>query len=852
MSGGLAFAFPWVLSALLALPGLWWLLKAVPPPPRTVVFPPIRLLIGLVSRQKTPDHMPLWLLILRVLLAAALIVAAAGPVLGPQSRPSQTTGPLLIAFDDGWQTALDWSARQQWIEDRLKEAGRQGRAVYLVPTAPPMPSALGPLRPDQALTALQGWRPKPWESDRDSVVRALGRMPTDQGIESVWLADGVEDGNSRAFIAALARLGNGPTVVLGRTGAALASGAEGQDLGLQVKSLSDDAVTVVALDDLGRELARTVSASSQASFSLPLSLRNRIGRVVIEGDHGAASTVLMDERSRRRIVALVERTGEAGQQPLLDSLTYVAKAAMPFAEIKSGAVSDNLADNPSVLVFDTGIKAEDFDAVRTWVEAGGMLLRFADGTIAQNPDEPLLPTRLRAGGRELGGVLSWSEPQSLSPFPADGPFDGLAIPDDTAVRSQVLADPDFAPGVKIWARLADGTPLVTARPLGRGWVVLFHCAATPTWSSLPLTGLFPEMLHRLVLMSRSGAVTETGPFKPVRVLDGFGALGAPSSEVTAITLKTEPGPGHPPGLYGDPAAPMAFNLGDHIRPLHPLTLPSSIRVQTVRDRGAERDLRPAFLILALVLGLADLVLTSRLVRVVALLAVMACPAARAAEDWTPGLETRLAYVKTGDAAIDKKSLAGLQALTKVLAARSTAVLADPKGVALDADPLAFYPLLYWPVTQEGGVPSDWAAAEVKRYLKRGGLIVFDRQDGGGTDPTMNAAMRRINRALDLPLVRPIAADHVLTRSFYLIRSMPGRFTGGAVWVQADGAENDGVSSVVLGSNDWAGEWAGLGDEAEREASFRFGVNLCIYALTGNYKADQVHMPAILERLGRQP
>ena len=41
-----------------------------------------------------------------------------------------------------------------------------------------------------------------------------------------------------------------------------------------------------------------------------------------------------------------------------------------------------------------------------------------------------------------------------------------------------------------------------------------------------------------------------------------------------------------------------------------------------------------------------------------------------------------------------------------------------------------------------------------------------------------------------------------------------------------------------------------GGEQQREWAFRFGVNLVMYALTGNYKTDQVHVPALLERLGK--
>ncbi|NQV82063.1 MAG: DUF4159 domain-containing protein, partial [Alphaproteobacteria bacterium] len=123
-------------------------------------------------------------------------------------------------------------------------------------------------------------------------------------------------------------------------------------------------------------------------------------------------------------------------------------------------------------------------------------------------------------------------------------------------------------------------------------------------------------------------------------------------------------------------------------------------------------------------------------------------------------------------------------------------------------------------------------------------------------------LREVLRKLDMPPLAPVPEDHVLTKAFYLMSDFPGRYSGGAVWVEREiGGANDGVSSVIVGSNDWAAAWA-IDDEGrylaspvpggnqQREMAYRFGVNLVMYAFTGNYKADQVHIPAILERLGQ--
>ncbi len=134
------------------------------------------------------------------------------------------------------------------------------------------------------------------------------------------------------------------------------------------------------------------------------------------------------------------------------------------------------------------------------------------------------------------------------------------------------------------------------------------------------------------------------------------------------------------------------------------------------------------------------------------------------------------------------------------------------------------------------------------------------------------ALRSILSSLDIPELEPVPRDHVLTKTFFLLRDFPGRFTNGQLWVEALPAETeedpgrparagDGVSSILITSNDFAGAWAIRqdgqpmlplvpGEPHQREYAFRSGVNIVMYALTGNYKADQVHIPALLERLGQ--
>ncbi len=182
------------------------------------------------------------------------------------------------------------------------------------------------------------------------------------------------------------------------------------------------------------------------------------------------------------------------------------------------------------------IGGADYDNVAKFVENGGLLIRFAGERMASGSDD-LVPVRLRNGGRYLGGALAWAAPQHLAPFPDDSPFGGLAIPSDVTVSRQILAEPSVELSSHSWARLADGTPMVTAARRGKGWIVLFHVTAGPGWSSLPMSGLYVGMLRRLLSLSAGNSPNDmaaNASLPAAALLDGFGRVVSPTAEAQPI------------------------------------------------------------------------------------------------------------------------------------------------------------------------------------------------------------------------------------------------------------------------------------------------------------------------------
>ncbi len=245
-------------------------------------------------------------------------------------------------------------------------------------------------------------------------------------------------------------------------------------------------------------------------------------------------------------------------------------------------------------------------------------------------------------------------------------------------------------------------------------------------------------------------------------------------------------------------------------------------------------------------------------------------------DMKAALDTRLAYVVTGLPDVDQMSRAGLYGLGLRLKARTSYEPEEPVGVDIAHDDLSFFPLIYWPMDPREPDLSPQALSRLADYMRNGGTILFDTRDltlgpTRGPNSPGEQTLRRLIAKLDLPPLQPIPSAHVLTKAFYLLQDFPGRWDGGRVWVEAlpppdpdAGPEpargGDGVSPVIIGSNDWAAAWAvdssgrplvdvSPGGEEQREMAVRFGINVVMYALTGNYKTDQVHVPALLERMG---
>ncbi|MBZ9776932.1 DUF4159 domain-containing protein [Mesorhizobium sp. CO1-1-8] len=935
----LSFGAPMVLWGLLALPVIWWLLRLTPPKPQTEIFPPLKILARVLKREETPQQSPWWLTLLRLLMAALIVAALADPVFNPREKLPAEGAALALVIDNDWASAADWGKRVATAERLINDAGSNGVPVVIAFTAEKANAEIGPFDAATALDRLRAAKPRPIPTDRPAVyARVAGALETLPGASVAVLADGLAaKGDEAAFNILLSK--NAARVVwatadrLSLTGLTAADNQVDGFALTAIRAPGDPApaqVTAGAFDDKGRRIADATltfspgETTATGTMAVPFELRNDFASIALDGERQAGAVRVLDESSKRRRVGLLSQAEADQAQPLLSPLYYIRRALQPFADLVEPSSAD-LADaipqildqKPAMIVMaDIGtIPGQVRQRLVDWVDNGGTLVRFAGSRLAiASDDDDLLPVRLRTGERSLGGALSWTSPQPVTEFPKAGPFADLAPPTEVTVSRQVLAEPTPDIVERTWAALADGTPLVTGLKKGKGTLVLFHVTPEATWSNLPISGSFVEMLRRIVQLSRNqgaaiaNAEAAAASLAPYRMIAADGSLVPPTPDARPLV----PGAGalpvtfeNPPGLYGSETGVFAHNLLEADSTLAPLARPQiAVPVTSIQYAFDEsRNLKGALVAAALVLMLLDTLavfwmggLFSRRPRragavattaavLIALGALFGHADLARADDAKPGDEvaieaiskTRIAYVLTGVPGDDSISRAGLEGLTRFLVEKTALEPGAPAGVDISKDELSFYPLIYWPIDPAAPMPSQAAIARIDAYMQQGGTVLFDTRDqfanGIGADSTSPATerLRDILGNLNVPPLEPVPSDHVLTKSFFILPEFPGRFAGSPLWVEASleasNAENrpvrtgDGVSPIMITANDFAGAWAVdengdpllptvPADPMQRVYALRAGVNIMMYMLTGNYKSDQVHVPILLERLGQ--
>jgi hypothetical protein len=156
------------------------------------------------------------------------------------------------------------------------------------------------------------------------------------------------------------------------------------------------------------------------------------------------------------------------------------------------------------------------------------------------------------------------------------------------------------------------------------------------------------------------------------------------------------------------------------------------------------------------------------------------------------------------------------------------------------------------VTQDSQTLSAAAQKKVQNYINSGGVILFDIQN---YDPSQTdaAVLHHMLGGVSLKPLTAMKDGHTLSKTFYILQGMPGSNGPSDTLVEEAGPQGvESVSSVIVTDANYAGAWAGVTLQPgtrDREMALRSGVNIVMYALTGDYKSDLLHVPDLLKRMG---
>jgi hypothetical protein len=855
----MSWTAPWLLAGLAFLPLLWWLMRLLPPSPRAQIFPAL-LLLGSSAQSSAQQRLPWWLIILRLLLAACLILGLAGPVW----RKATTQQPALrqtLIIDNGWTAATRFEDIRKLALRAIDDHSSATSLLRIMPSASDNRSAPDWMSPAMAKQQIQKLEPMPWAGNRVAVTKwpATG--------DTLLVSDGLDQSSASKVIAWGQKSGRVRIIEAARLPPVQITSVKQDAAGLAVTlaqapiaQMRSYTLSARNSDGSTAAIGTGTIAANQTTTRLLLPLAPgagvRLSHVEVNGEASSAAVHLLDSRAARIYVGISNSESDT-PQPLRSADFYVDRALQTHADVTRGNSAALLARGVNILMIPDRLPQQPVEQAKLsgWVEQGGVLILFA-GPRSQPTNNSLLPVPIRAATRSLSGAMSWGKAASLGPWPAASPFSGLPIPSDVSVQQQWLAEPGLAKQSQSWAQLADATPLVSAQNRGRGLIVLFHTSANADWSNLALSGLFEQMLLRLLPFAASlesaSTVQNDTRFALKQSLTGSGQVQPPTKETMIAYEKLaqarQASADLPPGRYAATGKQFVLNVGG--------AMPdwiSNYRGAQLQNSAANRlafDARAPLLTLAAILllldGLATLTLKGlwrkpRLPAFAALFCALFISLPHSIAEAAPErFDVRLCAVR---GVADADALAGLQIVAQSLKMRTAIVPGEPRLVSLQDKNLGLCTLLYWPIGTASAPLDGVTTPALQRYMARGGFLFID-------SGWSNAPIRNILDPLALPQLELFTPKHVLAKSFYLLERAPGGFDFSTLWLESGTQGNDGrTTQVILSNGRIASQWRGEGQAQER--ALRLGINAVIYALTGTYKADQVHAAGLLERMARQ-
>lgn len=872
----LQFLSPIALFVLAALPIIYIVSRFIPNTPKKINFGAVFILKNISAPRPIPKHAPLWLKILRLIMAGCFIVACAMPILQNPNSAKIISKNILLVIDDDVANANEFAQIKSELKNYIDIESAKNNALKII-VQNCNSEILNPFDNSQnTKNYLDTLIPKPVICNRENYLKTLGKI--NENLRVIYIANNINGQNDDKFFETLNKISNGDLIIRRpNNNFAIIESANIEKNGIRLNVISNGQFSqrITIFGENSKILIGNNVHNGENFIEISQNILRSAQYLKIDGQNNAAATYIIDAFNRRPLVLTPK--ANPSDAPLLSDANFINSAIEIIGDVKNYDGKIDLKAAPNAIVFgDT----ENFDDAQTnaltqYLRNGGTIIRFLGPKSLSKEESPFFTAPINLTPHILSTGFA-VENLSIAPLPKNSIFSDIELPQKINIGQSILfksANND----AKTLINLSDGAPLLSMREIGDGKLYMFHTSAAPIWSDIGLSNLQLAFLKRIIMQTSAKAIPANtleanAILRPTIVIDANGQLSKNTNGIkpfiTPITNQTKVDNDHAAGIYEGNGATLVINAGTNIKDLKQQNFP---KYQDFKSDTKSFALYSYILFFGFILFLIDNMIlnlprinfrkASGIVTGLILIGFL-IPHQTIAQTKTQDKsdDIKLTYIITADNNTNEQAKSGLNGISQILRRRTNIEPSGVIGLDPEKDELAKHPIIYWLLPKNSQSLTSEAVQNLNKYMQNGGILFIDTRGLSMEPKRAQDILKTAVNGLKIPPLEKVPPNHVLRKTFYILQNFPGFYSNAGLWVQSDAttnySANDGVSPIIISNGDLARAWAqkspdngfdAINDDFAHELSLRVGINIYLYALTGQYKADQVHVRSLLER-----
>lgn len=868
----IAFEHSNILWLLLILPIIFFISKFEPKPKNYGQFPGYFILKAINYNSNIPISSKIWLKILRTLFAFCLIIGFASPYFKNNNIGKLQNTPLLFIVENDVSLGNEINNINLKIKNIISNPLNKGRKFEIISLYKPQNEKNEKnIVPNQAAN---------FKIDRQIIIPDLKQLR--QIYEIHYFSNNISNNNDNEFFDLLKSKTSSEINLYSpiESFATIKSiKIEENLIKFDIFATKNQIYKINALDKNGNIIAKFNANDKAANLSLANEKISKIAYFDILGQRNAAKIFLFDENLLKPIVFTPKILDK--DQPLISDAHFIWSSLKTFANPHVFDMDKLQKQKPSAIIFGdiSGFDNQETKILKNYMENGGIIIRFMGNKAIAKENDEIITAKISNQIHKITNGFD-VKPVTINEFAKDNFLYGIEIPQDFKINNNIIFAANSKPD-EIYIQLSDGSPYLSMKKFGLGKLFMFHVNAAPIWSNGGLSNLHNEIIRKIIEQNQIGKKSninfndENIILKKTLEIDNIGNLNRNFENISFIKLplneKKFPNEKYPAGLYENENHVLALNVGQSYSNAQILKMPENIGFKSnidFKNNFSYLFLTSAFIILFLELFITFIIKSNfqKFLKFALILfsLVSLIPHASYAQNKKAKDDIKLAFVITNDDATNLIAKQGLEGLSLALEQRTNIEPNGTIGINLETDELAKHPIIYWLIPKNGMEISLNAQKSLNKYMQNGGIILIDTQGKAMDGAKAQANLKKAVNGLKIPPIEQVPPQHILKKSFYLLQNFQGFYKNSSLWVETAASQNssanDGVSPIIIFDGNFARIWARAKTQSmidifapisNDELGIRSGINIFIYALTGQYKGDQIHINSILNRFKRE-